>query len=169
MFELMNGLSNAMASADVAACLAFADADSAADAARCGTVGYCMSGPFAIAVAADHDDRVRAAASIHGVRLVTDDDDSPHRRLPEISGEIYLACAETDHWAPPEMVDAFSAAMAEAGTAGQVEWFPGTEHGFAFAERPAYVENASEQPWDRLDDLFRRQLQNHTPTAETRG
>jgi len=158
MFELMNGLSNTMASADAACCLDFAQTDPAADASRCGTVGYCMSGPFALVAAADHADRIRAAASIHGVRLVTDAADSPHLRLPDISGEIYVGCAETDEYAPPEMVTAFEGAMTSAGTLGRVEWFPGTEHGFAFAERPSYERDASERHWERLHSLFRRRL-----------
>ena len=159
MFELMNGLSNAMASADAGACFDHADGDPAADASRCGTVGYCMSGPFAIVVAADHAERVHAAASIHGVRLAVDRDDSPHRRLGEVTGEIYVACAETDEYAPPEMVEEFTSAMTAAGTPGQVEWYPGTEHGFAFSERPQYVHDASEQHWGRILDLFHRRLQ----------
>lgn len=158
MFELMNQLSNAMASADAGACFAFADDDPAADATRCGTVGYCMSGPFAVVVAADHADRVRAAASIHGVRLVADTKDSPHLRLPEIPGEVYIGCAETDHYAPPEMIEAFEAAVADTGANCRVEWFSGTEHGFAFAERPMYVRDASERHWERLHSLFRRNL-----------
>lgn len=158
MFELMNGLSNAMASADAEACFVFADDDPAAASDTCGTVGYCMSGPFALVVAADHADRVKAAASIHGVRLHGEADDSPHRRLDEITGEIYVGCAESDHYAPPQMIDAFEAAMLAAGTDGRVEWYPGTEHGFAFAERPAYERDASERHWERLHDLFRRRL-----------
>lgn len=158
MFELMNGLTNDMVSADATACFRFADDDPAATAQRCGTVGYCMSGPFAIVVAADNPGRVAAAASIHGVRLATDEADSPHGRLGEVDGEIYVGCAETDRWAPPEMVEAFEKAMSDAGTEGRVEWYPGTEHGFAFAERPMYERDASERHWERLHDLFRRRL-----------
>jgi carboxymethylenebutenolidase len=36
---------------------------------RIGAVGYCMSGPFACAVAGMFPTRIRAAASIYGVRL----------------------------------------------------------------------------------------------------
>lgn len=158
MFELMGNVSNARASADAGVCFAHAEADPAADASRCGTVGYCMSGPFTIVVAADHADRVKAAASIHGVALVTDADDSPHGRLDEIPGEIYIGCAENDGYAPPEMVEAFEKAMAEAGAKGRVEWYPATEHGFAFSERPQYVQDASERHWERVQDLFRRTL-----------
>ncbi|MEL7159009.1 MAG: dienelactone hydrolase family protein, partial [Actinomycetota bacterium] len=35
---------------------------------------------------------------------------------------------------------------------------PGTEHGFAYRERPAYDKAASERHWERLHDLFDRNL-----------
>ncbi len=158
MFELMNGLSNSMASSDIGACLAYAEADPVADTTRCGTVGYCMSGPFAVVAAADYPEQIKAAASIHGVRLVTDTDDSPHARLPDVAGELYIGCAEVDEWAPPETVEQFDKAMSEAGTKGRVEWYAGTEHGFSFAERPQYVQASSERHWERLHDLFWRRL-----------
>lgn len=158
MSELMDSLSNAMVDQDVLACLAHAETDPAADTTWVGTVGYCMSGPFAIHVAASRPGQIRAAASIHGVRLVTDEADSPHRVLDRAEAEIYVAAAEHDHWAPPEMIDAFEAAMAEHGTTGAVEWYPGTDHGFSFRERPAYDKAASERHWERLHHLFRRTL-----------
>lgn len=158
MFELMSNLSNAMASADAGSCFDFAAGDDAADASRVGTVGYCMSGPFTVVVAADFPDQVKAAASIHGVALVTDRDDSPHSRLGDVAGEIYVGCAEHDEYAPPEMVDQFEQALGASGTKGRVEWYAETEHGFAFAERPAYVRDASERHWERLHALFSRTL-----------
>jgi len=158
MFELMGNLSNAMASADAGACFSFADDDPAANASTCGTVGYCMSGPFALIVAADFPERVKAALSFHGVLLVTDQPDSPHLRLGEITGEYYIGAAETDSYAPPEMIAAFEEAIAVAGTNGRVEWYPGTEHGFAFAERPAYVRDASERHWARIHATLRRTI-----------
>jgi carboxymethylenebutenolidase len=160
MFELMSNLTNERASADAGTCFEFAAGDEAADASRIGTVGYCMSGPFAIVVAADYPEQVKAAASIHGVALVTDEANSPHARLGEVAGEIYVGCAEHDSYAPPEMVDAFEAAVGETGASGRVEWYPGTEHGFAFAERDAYIQSASERHWERLHALFRRTLQD---------
>lgn len=157
MFELMGNLSNAMVNDDCGAMIAHATADPAADTSRVGVVGYCMSGPFAIMVGAAHAS-VRAAASFHGVRLVTDDDDSPHRHLDEIDGEVYVGAAETDSYAPPEMIDAFEAALVASSATGRVEWYPGTEHGFAYRERPMYDRDASERHWERLHDLFRRNL-----------
>jgi carboxymethylenebutenolidase len=158
MRELMDALTNDLINDDAAAMLAHAAADDAADASRVGTVGYCMSGPFALTIAAAHPDQVKAAASIHGVRLAIDADDSPHRRLGSLRAEIYVGCAEHDDHAPPAMIDELEKAMVEAGTRGRVEWYPGTEHGFAFAERPQYDKAASERHWERLHSLFRRNL-----------
>ncbi len=158
MYELMDSLSNGMVDSDVGVMLEYLGTDPAADTSRVGTVGYCMSGPFAITAAAAFPDQVKAAASIHGVRLATDRDDSPHRSLANSNAEIYIGCAETDKWAPPELVAEFEAAMIEYETRGQVEWNPGTEHGYAFAERPSYDKAASERHWERLHDLFARNL-----------
>jgi carboxymethylenebutenolidase len=158
MFELMSNLSNAMVVNDCRSLLGYAADDDGANTDRVGTVGYCMSGPFTIMAAAAIPNQIKAAASIHGVRLAVDAEDSPHRHLAEISGEVYVGCAEHDDYAPPEMVEEFSAALKASGTAGEVEWCPGTEHGYAFAERPAYDQDASERHWERLHDLFRRRL-----------
>lgn len=158
MFELMNNVSNSMAVADARAMLAHADSDSAAHGSRAGVVGYCMSGPFAINIAAAIPDTIRAAASFHGVRLVSDRSDSPHLQLGNVAGEIYVGAAETDSYAPPEMIAEFEAAMTASQCAGRVEWYPGTEHGFTFRERPLYVKEASERHWERLHDLFARNV-----------
>jgi carboxymethylenebutenolidase len=159
MYELMNALTNEMVVDDARAAIAVADDDPAADTSRVGVVGYCMSGPFAVYIAGRLPDRVKAAASFHGVRLVTAGEDSPHLQLPHSNGEVYVGVAETDEHAPPEMVDAFEAAFNESGCAGGVEWYPGTEHGFTFRERgPLYDKHASERHWERLHDLFSRNL-----------
>ncbi len=158
MFELMRGVGNKMVERDAAALFAHADSDIAADGTRAGCVGYCMSGPFSVWVAAEHRDRVRAAASFYGVRLHVDAPDSPHLRLGDITGELYVAAAEHDDYAPLAMIDRFEAAMQDADVAGRVERYWGTEHGFAFDDRDAYDRRADERHWAALLDLFARNL-----------
>src|SRR5262249_11876523 len=140
---------------DTRGLLRFVDEDDAAKKTKMGAVGYCMSGQYAINAAAHFADRFTAAASIYGVRLVTDAADSPHLMVEKIGGESYFACAETDRWAPKEMVDALRKAV---GTKAEVEWYPGVEHGFAFPQRPAYNKEAAERHWERLTALWRRNL-----------
>ena len=158
MFELMMGVGNAMVARDCAVLFEHADADPAADPSTVGVVGYCMSGPFSISVAAAHADRVRAAASWYGVRLHIDKPDSPHLRLGEITGEIYIGAAEHDDFISLDEIDRFEEAMKSAGTTGRVERYWGTHHGFAFNDRPAYDADADARHWEITLDLFERNL-----------
>jgi carboxymethylenebutenolidase len=159
MFEHMDSLSNAMTVRDTAAMLEFVDSQAEADARRIGAVGYCMSGPFVLAAAAAYPDRIAAIAAIHGARMVTDRDDSPHRMAPRIRCETYVACAETDIYAPPETVATLQAALEAAGTPHRLEWYPGAQHGFVFPKRAGiYHQPSAERHWERLFALFDRNL-----------
>ncbi len=158
MFALMNGLTIPMVMSDNDALLAFADADAAANTARVGTVGYCMSGQFSINAAAHRSDRVVASASIYGTYLVTDRDNSPHLKARETGAELYFACAETDVWAPMDMVRDLETSLKADGLPAEVEIYPGTHHGFAFPQRPAYDKLSAERHWERLVALFGRNL-----------
>ena len=159
MFELMGGLTNAMVCEDARAILDFAANEDAARDGPVGAVGYCMSGPFVFAAAAALAERIKAAASFHGVRLHSDADDSPHRQAQRIQGEIYFGCAETDAWAPPEMIAALDEHLATTGINYRIEWYPGTGHGFVFPQRQGMYHKASaERHWERLFALFRRNL-----------
>ena len=158
MMALMESLTIPMIMSDTEGLLAFIDKDPAANKGPMGAVGYCMSGQFAINAAASFPDRVAAAASIYGVRLVTDRDDSPHIAARKAKGELYFGCAETDHWAPLEMVETLTKSLAADKINAEVELYPGVEHGFAFPQRPVYNKAAAEQHWTRLLALFRRRL-----------
>lgn len=152
-------LTNEMVVSDAGSMIDWAEADPAADASRVGTLGYCMSGPFSLMTAARFNDQVKAAASMHGVKLFTDADDSPHRHLDEMNAEIYVAAAELDEHITPDQVQAFADALEKSSTTGRVEWYPGTHHGFTFAGRGAiYDKDASERHWERLHALFDRNL-----------
>jgi len=159
MFELMYGVSNAMVVRDTAALLEFVDTQEDADSARVGSVGYCMSGPFTLAAAAAHAERIACAASIYGAQLVTDREDSPHLDLARIRGEVYFAMAEHDEWAPRAVVDQLEAALDAADVRYRLEWYPNAHHGFAFPRREGIYHQASaERHWERLFALFRRTL-----------
>ncbi|MEQ1866299.1 MAG: dienelactone hydrolase family protein, partial [Micropepsaceae bacterium] len=118
----------------------------------------CMSGQFAINAAAKYPDRIKAAASIYGVRLITEKPDSPHVVAAEAKAELYFACAENDRWMPLDQIDPLRKALKEAGANAEVELYPGTEHGFAFPARPVFNKQAAERHWERLFALFKRNL-----------
>jgi carboxymethylenebutenolidase len=156
MTDLMMGLGIAQVMDDCAGMLAFAGNDPAANARSVGVNGYCMSGRFAVCAGGQFPDRVKATASIYGTRLVTEKDNSPHLIAKRAPAEFYFACAETDHWIPPEMVAQLMKEL--KGANGEVEMYPGVEHGFAFPQRKAYNKAAAEQHWERVLSLFRRNL-----------
>ena len=158
MFELMNSLSIPLVMSDAAALISFIDADPAARPGGVGTLGYCMSGQYAVNAAAAFPNRVVAAASMYGVRLVTEEADSPHLMARQTKAEIYFGCAETDHWAPLEMVEQLRTSLADQGERVEVELYPKVEHGFAFPQRAAYNKDAAERHWERLVALYRRNL-----------
>ena len=158
MFEHMESLSIAGVMSDTDALLAFAGADAAASKGPIGCVGYCMSGQYAISAAAKYPERVAAAASIYGTRLITDKPDSPHLAAPRVKADVYVAFAETDHYVPLDMIEPFRAAMAKGGVTAEIELYLGVEHGFAFPQRPAFNKVAAERHWERLFALFGRTL-----------
>ena len=156
MFGFMNSINIALVMEDTTALLAYADGQSAARTDIVGAVGYCMSGRYAINAATHFPGRVKAAASIYGTRLATDQPDSPHLAASKTKAELYFGCAETDIYAPTEIIEKVKASMKDAHA--EVEMYPGTHHGFAFPKRPVYDRDAAERHWERLLALYRRNL-----------
>jgi carboxymethylenebutenolidase len=143
---------------DVAAMLAFFDAQPQVAAGAVGCHGYCMSGPYALAAAARYPDRIAAAASFYGTWLVSDAKESPHLALSRMKGELYIACAEHDELAPLPMVAELRGLFDQSGARGELEIYPGVHHGFAFPGRWCFDKPAAERHWERLISLYRRNL-----------
>jgi carboxymethylenebutenolidase len=154
LMQLMDTINIPMVMQDIDALVAFAAADRAASSSSMGCVGYCMSGQYAVNAAVRHPDRIRASASIYGVALVTDKPDSPHLAPQYTNARLYFGCAETDQHAPREMIDTLRAELLSKRANAEVEIYPGTQHGFAFPQRPAYNKPAAERHWERLFTLF---------------
>jgi carboxymethylenebutenolidase len=159
MFDLMEGLSNTMVIQDTEALLRFLDSHPQVRSGPVGAVGYCMSGPFVLAAAAHFPERLAAVASIYGARLISERPDSAHLTLDRIRGEVYLACAEIDRWAPKEQIDEIAGILARTEVPHRIEWYPGAQHGFAFPQRTGiYDRTSAERHWERLFQLFARNL-----------
>src|SRR5881392_3320660 len=115
MFGFMNSIDIPMVMEDTAALLAYAEGQAAARASIVGTVGYCMSGRYAINAATHFPERVKAAASIYGTHLATDQPDSPHLAGRKTGAELYFGCAETDIYAPMEIIEKVKQSMQQDG------------------------------------------------------
>lgn len=139
---------------DTAAMIAYLDGQDKVREGPVGAVGYCMGGPFITWAAEAFNMRIRAAASLYGVEMVTDGEESPHLCLPRIDGALYYGFAEKDHFSPPEMIEAFRQALDAAKCNYELDIYKDADHGFAFAERPVYVPEAAETHWGKLFALW---------------
>ena len=153
----MNSLSNAAVVDDTGGMIAFLDAQEQVSPGPIGCVGHCMSGPFVTTIAARFS-RVRAAAALYGVDMVTDKPDSPHLLAARIQGELYAGFAEVDPSVPANVVPELRAALQQAGVRHCVEVVEGTHHGYCFAARNDYNPVAAEATWAKLMELFERNL-----------
>jgi carboxymethylenebutenolidase len=159
MFEMMRHVTIELVMRDTRAMLEFVDRQPAAKATSLGGVGYCMSGPFILAACAHFPERFKCGASIYGANLVTKSADSPHLLADRVGAEMYFACAETDRYAPKEVIDAMQAHFDTTQINYRLEWYPGAEHGFAFPQRTGiYHKPSAERHWERLFALFARNL-----------
>lgn len=157
--ELMAGVTREGIIPDAEAMLEFASAnDRAAGDGKIGAVGFCMSGPLVMALAQNMPDRVAAIASVHGAWVVTDKEDSPHTQIDKIKAEVYFGWADNDPTATIEERDMMDKAMGEAGINYRIDFMKDALHGFAPPGGERYNRDASEKHWERVHDLFRRNL-----------
>lgn len=158
MWKLNRSLGNTMIEADTQAMLDFLDGEPAARPGKLATVGYCMAGRFVFRIAGTFAARVAASASFYGARLITDLPDSAHLAAPGITGEMYFGCAEHDSYVPAGTLDHLQRIIDEAGINARIEIYPEAEHGFAFPTRRLFHKASSEQHWERLFEMFQRNL-----------
>ena len=157
-WNLVKSLSNAGVVEDTRPLLDYANSLDGALQGSAGCVGYCLSGQFIYAVAGTYPDEIAAAASYYGAGILTDQPDSPHLLTERIKGELYLAFAEDDPWVPDPVVAGIGECLEKSPVRHRIERYPGAHHGFAFPDRHAYNKAAAERHWERMLNLFRRNL-----------
>jgi carboxymethylenebutenolidase len=118
--------------------------------------GYCMGGRAGWHLAAAYPDRVAALGGFHVGGLVTEGEDSPHRKAPQVAAEVYFGHADNDRGMTPEHIAALDEALDEAGVRHQTEVYRGAMHGYTMADTPAYDEAAAERHYVALFDLLDR-------------
>jgi carboxymethylenebutenolidase len=118
--------------------------------------GYCMGGRAGWHLAAAYPDRVAALGGFHVGGLVTDADDSPHRKAPNVGAEIYFGHADNDRSMNPDRIATLDKAMDDAGVVHRTEVYDGAAHGYTMADTPAYDEAAAERHYRELFALLDR-------------
>lgn len=124
-----------------------------------GVVGYCMTGGFALRMAASQPDRVVAAAGFHSANLAAEDDpDSPANMVAAIRAQVYLGHADQDKIMPPAQIARLDGALAEAGVHFTTELYRGASHGYSTRDAPAYDATAEARHYKRLFTLMTETL-----------
>ena len=93
------------------------------------SVGYCIGARSVIRMMRDRP-RCVAGAALQPSQCVTDAEDSPHRQVPQIAGELYVAIGAADRHAGPEVSAPLIEAVQTLGPRGRVQIYEGAEHGF---------------------------------------
>jgi len=154
----MNSLTTGDVADDTAGILSFLDAQGEVAAGPVGCVGHCMSGRHVMTAAGRFPTRMKAAASMYGVGIVTEGKESPHLLLDRVTGEMLFVFAETDAHVPQAEVETLRKAVKKTGAKATIAQPKGTQHGFQFAERAVYAPEQAEAAWELLFALWDRNL-----------
>jgi len=154
LIKLVGSLDRDKKISDVAACIEFLSLRPDVQGNRFGVTGYCMGGNVALTAAGAFPDRFAAVSSFHASNLATDQPDSPHLFVKNITGRMYVAGATEDASFPEEQKIRLEQALTKAGVDHLVETYPGAHHGFAIPDHPAFNPSAAERHWVTLFKLF---------------
>lgn len=162
MQTLGRGLDRAMVRKDIGALLAFCDG-LPADSGAAGVIGFCLGGRIAFLAAQEFPERFRATASLHGVFLVTDAADSPHRLATSMQGEVYCGYAEHDRFAAPELRAALKHAFETSAASYREAFHAGAHHGYSLPDRDIHDASATDADWREIFAMLERQLKRSAP------
>jgi len=150
--ELMRGLPEDRAMADLKGAFDSLARRSDVDPARIGVIGWCMGGGYALQLAVA-EPRIAAVAMNYG-HLVTDPN-----TISGIHPPILGNFGANDGGIPPDDVRAFDTALKNAGKQSDIKIYPGAGHAFMNPNnKGGYVKAAAKDAWSRIDAFFARTL-----------
>ncbi|MBF2021132.1 MAG: dienelactone hydrolase family protein [Hydrococcus sp. C42_A2020_068] len=120
-----------------------------------GCIGFCFGGHVAYLAATLAD--IKATASFYGAGITTwspGDGEPTVTRTPEIKGTIYAFFGMEDASIPIEEVDKIEAALQKYNIPHRVFRYPGADHGFFCDQRASYNQQAAEDAWKQVLELF---------------
>jgi len=159
LMALAHSLTPTTAIVDAKTFVGFLESQSTVDAKlKMGTMGYCMSGPFAFRTAAARPERIGAVATFHGGGLVTKNPDSPHLLISQTKAHYLIAIAASDDKNDPEAKVVLRENFDHAHLDAEVEVYEGTQHGWCPPDAVVYNHDQAEKAWGRLLVLLHKAL-----------
>lgn len=122
-----------------------------------GCIGFCFGGHVAYLAATL--DRVKATASFYGAGIansIPGGGEPTIARTPDITGTLYAFFGLEDELIPNEQVDEIEAALIKHNISHRVFRYLGAGHGFFCNQRESYRQDAAEDAWKHVLELFSR-------------
>lgn len=163
MFAQVEQLSDDAVMADTRALLDLLASDPLASDGPRGAVGFCLGGRLVVRALTTFPDAFAAGSALHPSRTVRDGRDSPHLRIGEMRGELYVGLGGADTFQPPALFEPARNELEQHGIAHLVEVHEGADHGYMVPDMPTFDERASERSWERTFELFDRTLRAAAP------
>jgi carboxymethylenebutenolidase len=150
--ELMRGLPEDRALADLKAAVDYLSARPDVDPQRIGVIGWCMGGGYALALATN-DPRLKGTVINYG-RLVTSSD-----AITKIQAPVLGNFGGADRGIPAEDVKKFGQELTKYGKLGDIKIYDGAGHAFMNPNnKEGYDAAATQDAWNRIDGFFERTL-----------
>jgi len=157
IMAIMGRVPDAEAASDIDATIAWAATTGKADTGRLGVTGFCWGGRqtwlFAV-----HNPKVRAAVAWYGPLGYPTNPLHP-KNAPELIGQLQVPVlglyGGADTGIPKSQVEAFAAALKQAGKDTQIIIYPDAPHGFAADYRPSYRAAAAKDGWQHMLEWFK--------------
>jgi carboxymethylenebutenolidase len=150
--ELMRGLPEDRAIADLKGAFEALAARPDVDPARIGVIGWCMGGGYALQFTAA-EPRLAASVVNYG-HLLTDS-----QNIARIKAPLLGNFGEADRGIPAADVTAFEKTLRSQGKSADFKLYPAAGHGFMNPNNQAgYSKAAAGEAWKRIDDFFGARL-----------
>lgn len=150
--ELMRGMPEDRAVADLKAGFAYLAGRSDVDVTKIGSIGWCMGGGYSLALATN-EPRLAACVINYG-RLVTDP-----ATIAKINAPILGNFGGKDNGISADDVKAFSKALMDAKKSADVKIYSEAGHGFMNPNNTnGYVKAAADDAWTRIDAFLSKNL-----------
>jgi carboxymethylenebutenolidase len=138
----MKQVDDAKAQATLSAAIDFLAKDPRIAAPKRAVIGWCFGGGWSLQTALAHPEL--DGAIIYYGQLETDPG-----KLGVIKGRVLGIFGDRDKGIPPEEVDKFQAALAQAGVRAEIHRYP-AEHAFANPSNPHYDEKSAAGAWSHV-------------------
>ena len=152
--ELMRGMPEDRAMADLKAAVDYLSSRPDVDPKRIGVIGWCMGGGYALALAVA-DARPKCTVINYG-RLVTDPS-----AITRIQGQILGNFGGADRGIPVDDVKKFGGDLTKYGKLADIKIYDGAGHAFMNPNnKEGYDAAATQDAWGRIDRFIATNLKN---------